>query len=80
MTDDLETLRKAVEAFGRRKNELTEDGKQALYRITFNIKIYAQARENIVETRDERPVELMRKLIVEDIAIIEAELRTKGEG
>jgi SHS2 domain-containing protein len=78
MNDDLETLRKAVEAFGRRKNELTEDGKQALYRITFNIKIYAQARENIVETRDERPVELMRKLIMEDIAIIEADL--KGEG
>jgi hypothetical protein len=74
MADDLETLRQAVEAFGRRKNDLTEDGQVALNNVTFNLTVYAKARENMKETRDVRPVELLRTLILEDIAIIERDL------
>lgn len=74
MTDDLETLRQAVEAFGRRKNELSEDGKVALNNVTFNLGIYAKARENFLETKDERVMEVVRRFITDDIKTIEAEL------
>lgn len=78
MTDDLETLRKAVEAFGRRKNDLTPTGKSALACVTANLKTYAKAMEGYVETRDERPITLLRSLILDDIAAIERELKPKG--
>lgn len=78
MTDDLETLRQAVEAFGRRKNDLSNAGRVALNNVTFNLKVYAQAREHVLETRDERVMEVVRKFITEDLATIEADLRANS--
>lgn len=80
MTDDLETLRKAVEAFGRRKNDLTPAGKSALACVTANLKTYAKAMEGYQETRDERVMKLVRELILQDIATIEADLKPKAPG
>jgi hypothetical protein len=82
MSDDLEALRKAVEAFGRRKNELSPEGKQALNCVTTNLKTYAKAMEGYQETRDERVMKLVRSLILDDIATIERDLTTtrKEEG
>lgn len=79
MTDDLEALRKAVEAFGRRKNELTPAGKSALANVTFNLKRYAEARE-LAEPADERGLAVMRNAITHDIEIIERDLTAqKGD-
>jgi hemerythrin-like domain-containing protein len=78
MTDDLETLRQAVEAFGRRKNELSEDGKVALKNVTFNLKRYMEDRGRPMDERDERVMKYLRKLIDEDLAIIAAELSGKS--
>lgn len=77
MTDDLETLRQAVEAFGRRKNDLSDAGKVALDNVTFNLGIYAKARENFLETKDERVMEIVRRFIMDDLATIEADLSGK---
>lgn len=75
MSDDLEALRKAVEAFGRRKNELSSAGQVALNNVSFNLKRYAEAYEGVLEARDVRFLDVVRKIILEDIGIIEADLK-----
>lgn len=75
MSDDLKALRQAVEALGRRKTILSAAGRNRLAVLAGNLKTYEKMREGVLERRDEPVFALVRKLLLQDIAELEDELR-----
>jgi hypothetical protein len=75
MSDDLEALRKAVEAFGRRKNDLSEHGRQALLRVGTWLKLLAELLPREHEDPRNPPLtKMVREQLDIDLAFLQADM------
>lgn len=75
MSDELSSLRAAIQALSRRHGSLGVVGRNKLKLLASNLKTYERINDGVLEERDARVLNLLRELLIADIRDIEAELK-----